>query len=98
MSEAPWDGSYPAGSSEGTTVPRRSISRGPGPFLWGPVRRPTAAISKTGRSAILAPRCQAAGGGESLVISSLGDFGGLIHGTLNTVIPCNTIIGGILVA
>jgi len=91
VSEARWDGSCPAGSSEGTTVPSRSISRGPG------ARRPTA-FSNSGSSAILAPRCQAAGGGERLVISSLGDFGGFIHGTLNTVIPCNTIIGGILVA
>ena len=70
VSEARWDGSCPAGSSEKTTVPSRSVSRGPGPFLWGPVRRPSA-ISPTGRSAILAPRCQAMEGGEGLVISSL---------------------------
>ena len=67
-----------------------------GPFLWGPAQRPSTAISKTGRSAILAPRCQAAGGGESLVISSLGDFGGFIPGTLNTVIPSLVDIGGMI--
>ena len=67
-----------------------------GPFLWGPARRPSTAISKAGRSAILAPRCQAAGGGESLVISSLGDFGGFIHGTLKTVIPSLVDIGGMI--
>ena len=70
VSEARWDGSFPAGSSKGTTVPSWSISRGPGPFLWGPVRRPSA-ISPPGRSAILVPRCQAMGGVEGLVILSL---------------------------
>ena len=95
MSEAPWDGSCPAGSSDpGKNGAQSERLTGSGPFLWRPARRPSA-VSGIRRSAILAPRCQAAGGGESLVISSLRDFGGFIHGTLNTRYSIlKTIIGG----
>ena len=51
------------------------------------------AISSARRSAFLAPRCQAAGGGESMVISSLGDFWRIYSWNAQYR---NTIIGGYL--